>query len=441
MKKVLILAYDFPPYVSVGGLRPYNWYKYFSKYGIEPIVVTRQWENKHGSYLDYISASQSSKVLKEESPLGTIIRSPYKENLGNILLRKFGPKKFKLVRKIISAYFEIVQYFYVIGPKAQVYRAAKDYLKNNEVDYIIATGDPFVLFFYANKLSSQFNIDWIADYRDPWSFNTQNNKGKALNYFNRYLEKKLTKTAKLVFAVSDFVGEGIHNFFPDKEVITLPNGYDPELVTIAKKTTPKKEILRVGFAGTIYKWNPVHYFLEGINTWLKANHNALIEFLFIGVNIQDELEEYINIHFPHLKNKFTFKKKMQYDKLLVELASCHALLLFNYYSYMGTKIFDYLGLQRKILLCYSQDEVALQLKFRHYTVNENPKFSNQLQADLITQTNSGIVVRDQSHLLHTLTELYREFCETGKITLNSNNIDDFSREIQVKKMADRIKKL
>jgi hypothetical protein len=25
MKKLLILAYDFPPYVSVGGMRPYNW--------------------------------------------------------------------------------------------------------------------------------------------------------------------------------------------------------------------------------------------------------------------------------------------------------------------------------------------------------------------------------------------------------------------------------
>ena len=28
MKKVIILAYDFPPYVSVGGLRPSSWYNY-----------------------------------------------------------------------------------------------------------------------------------------------------------------------------------------------------------------------------------------------------------------------------------------------------------------------------------------------------------------------------------------------------------------------------
>ena len=52
MKKVLILAYDFPPYVSVGGMRPYNWYRYLKEFDVEPVVITRQWENKHGNQLD-----------------------------------------------------------------------------------------------------------------------------------------------------------------------------------------------------------------------------------------------------------------------------------------------------------------------------------------------------------------------------------------------------
>lgn len=56
MKKVLILAYDFPPYVSVGGMRPYNWYRYLKEFDVEPVVITRQWENKHGNQLDYIDS-------------------------------------------------------------------------------------------------------------------------------------------------------------------------------------------------------------------------------------------------------------------------------------------------------------------------------------------------------------------------------------------------
>ena len=42
--------------------------------------------------------------------------------------------------------------------------------------------------------------------------------------------------------------------------------------------------------------------------------------------------------------------------LLEKLAVNNIFLLFNYYSYMGTKIYDYLGLKRLILLCYDNDE-------------------------------------------------------------------------------------
>ena len=83
MKKVLILAYDFPPYVSVGGLRPYSWYKYFKEFGLYPIVVTRQWSNKYGNHLDYIAPSETNETIIEETEYGKIIRTPYKPNLSN----------------------------------------------------------------------------------------------------------------------------------------------------------------------------------------------------------------------------------------------------------------------------------------------------------------------------------------------------------------------
>ncbi len=111
----MILAYDFPPYVSVGGLRPYNWFKYFREFGVEPVVVTRQWENKHGNGLDYISASKTKGVTIEETEYGTIYRTPYKPNISNLLLIKFGDKRFKILRKFVTAFYEIVQFFFIIG--------------------------------------------------------------------------------------------------------------------------------------------------------------------------------------------------------------------------------------------------------------------------------------------------------------------------------------
>ena len=181
MKKLLILAYDFPPYVSVGGLRPASWHKYFHEFGIYPIVVTRQWGNKYGSHLDYIAPSERNETIVEETETGTIIRTPYKPNLANRLMLQYGDHKYKYVRKFISAFYEFFQWIFFIGPKSRLYYGAKKYLRENKVDCIIATGEPFILFKYASKLSKKFNIPWVADYRDPWVQSTHKASQTIIN--------------------------------------------------------------------------------------------------------------------------------------------------------------------------------------------------------------------------------------------------------------------
>ena len=133
MKKIIILAYDFPPYVSVGGLRPYNWYKYMHKNDIYPVIITRQWNNKNGNYTDYISKSKSRKTIFRKNKQGIIIETPYKPNLANKILLKYGPKKYELIRKLISGFYEIFQYLFDIGPKINIYIEANNYLKKKKL--------------------------------------------------------------------------------------------------------------------------------------------------------------------------------------------------------------------------------------------------------------------------------------------------------------------
>ncbi len=44
---------------------------------------------------------------------------------------------------------------------------------------------------------------------------------------------------------------------------------------------------------------------------------------------------------------------------------------------MGTKIYDYLGLKRKILFCFTADENALILKDKYYKIDESFKRKTQ----------------------------------------------------------------
>lgn len=435
MKKVLILAYDFPPYVSVGGLRPYSWYKYLNEFGIYPVVVTRQWNNKYGSHLDYVAPGSSKQTVVVETEFGTIIQSPYKPNLSNRLLLKYGEKRFVLVRKSISAWLEFVQWYLPFGAKYGLYKASKQFLKTNKVDCIIATGDPFILFRYADLLSRKFKIPWIADYRDPWLQDKTRNRNKLLLYIEGQIEKKLIKNAALVVTVSDFVNLLI-NAVHKKKFAIIPNGYN-SIPDVSKQETKK---FTIAFVGTIYNWHPLKVFLSVCNTLYKEK-GMDIQIQFIGLNDINAVLELVDEQFIEMKKSIEFISKLDNLEFISKIASANLLLLFNDYSILGTKIFDYLAVKRQILLCFSNDPEANKLKEKYYKLPEFEHISNHLQQDLIIETNSGIVVENEKHLYGVLEELYKEFKDFGFIKCNSHGIEKYSRKKQTEKLAEIIKRV
>ena len=320
-----------------------------------------------------------------------------------------------------------------------MYRGAKHYLKNNEVDVIIATGDPFVLFSFASKLSKEFDIPWIADYRDPWSHNEQHGKKLIQKKWNHYIEKKTVSTVSHISTVSKFVHSKIEQLIPNKPYSISPNGYDTAVIDKIKNIPQNNEVFSISFVGTIYNWHPIESFLRVANNFIKDHPHAKIKFKFYGTNLMDELNRMVNELFPNLKNHVVITPKIQNDVLLEKLAADNVMLLFNYYSYMGTKIFDYLGIRRKMILCYENDPEANSLKQKYYAIDESGSESKQLQADLITETNSGVIVKDSAHLLTVLEELYAEFQATGQIACDSHGVEQYSRKIQVEKLAEVIK--
>lgn len=446
MKKVLILAYDFPPYVSVGGLRPYSWYKYLHEFGVYPVVITRQWDNKFGNHLDYIAPSASSQNIIDESVNGTIIRTPYIPNFANRLMLKYGDSKYRFLRKAVSAYYEFAQFLFLGGPKSSLYFAAKEYLSKNKVDVIIATGDPFILFRYASKLSKIYNTPWIADYRDFWSQNIHIQKVFFLKKWNVYLEHKIVKTSAVITTVSVFLEIKISQLIKNKIFFILPNGYDPEAMENVKNINQLSDVLNVAFIGSIYDWNPLRSFFNVISQFIKSKKDVKIIINFYGINLygityNSELSEIISSEFPDLVNNVVVHKKVPNHLLLIELSKQNVMLLFNYYSYLGTKIFDYLGLQRVILFCYANDVESEKLKKKYYNVEDINGVSSHLQEDLIKETNSGYVIKDAEHLLHTLGKLYDEFTQKGFIECHTINAENYSRKHQVKQLAEIIKNI
>lgn len=441
MKKVLILAYDFPPYVSVGGLRPYNWFKYLKEFGVEPIVITRQWSNAYGNELDYVAPSVSKETLIEEEEYGTVIRAPYFPSKSNRLLLEHGENRHRFFRKSLTAFDEIRQFLWISGPKKQLYIAARKYLKENKVDAIIATGEPFVLFSFAQRLSQEFSIPWIADYRDPWSQNKGRQRNKLYTLWNRYLEQKVVAKASCLITVSEFIKFKLKDLFSDQTIYVLPNGYDPEVIEKVADLPQKATELTISFIGTIYQWHPWKSFLEQFNLFLQSNPGVKMQLNFHGTNIPNEVKKKVETLSKLTQKSIKIFPKTQNQELIKKLSNNNTMLLFNDYSIVGTKIYDYIGLKRKIILCYANDPKAFALKDKYYSIEEMEGVSQQLQADLLQKTNAGVIVEDESHLQEVFKELVAEFKEKGRIDCNSVGSENYSRKIQVEKLAEIIKSI
>lgn len=441
MMRVLILTYDFPPYVSVAGLRPYSWYKYLHLYDIYPIVVTRQWQNKFGNALDYISPSYSDSIDEEITPNGTILKTPSKPTLANRILLKYGKDKFKVIRKLITAYYEFLQFIFPIGSKQEIYSAADEFLKHNKVDCIIATGDPFILFKYAAKLSEKYSIPWIADYRDPWVQDKSMKKNRIYKIWSAFFERKFLKNASKIITVSTFVQRQIEQNIENKSFDILYNGYDPDIIETTKDIKQRRDNLSIAFTGTIYGWQPIESFLRVCNEVISENPDFKLELNFYGINKEAEIKEILSRNYEYLKQRTHFYPRtdnIEFAKLIARQNVC---LLFNDYSILGTKIFDYLAVKRKILLCYEEEDEAKKLKKDFYCIDEIETESTRLQAEMIIATNSGIVIKDSEHLKETLKELSNEVKENGFVSCSSVNIDKYSRVKQVERLAEIIKEV
>ena len=91
MKRVLILANDFPPKNTVGAERPYSWYKYFQKHGVKVTVVTKDYSYNGNEY---------SELLRSTN----IIRASSNRDFSSKMLTKFGEHKFIFIRTLIITF-------------------------------------------------------------------------------------------------------------------------------------------------------------------------------------------------------------------------------------------------------------------------------------------------------------------------------------------------
>jgi hypothetical protein len=404
------------------------------------VVVTRQWGNKYGNHLDYIAPGESKETLIEENETGCIIRTAYKPNLSNRLLLKYGEKRFRLLRKAITAYYEFMQFLFFIGPKAGLYRGAKQYLKQHKVDAIIATGEPFILFKYANKLSKTHNIPWIADYRDPWSQDLSIYNQRILKQFYVFLEKQISNRATIITTPSDYFKLKLGEILPQKQIELLNNGFDQENPSFEISVKSEGEI-HIAFVGTLYNWHPVKTVLDVVSSVNNLASVKKIHLNFYGINEHSIIETILDKH-PEFASFITFYDKLDNKEMLKELASNHFLLLFNYYAFMGTKVYDYIAVNRPIIFCFTNEPEAIKLKDLHYGFTDTLAQNLTPQLKLLNKLNKSVIINDKLELENKLSHFVQNMEQYNGVNMPpDDSILSFSRKEQSKTLCYLLKNI
>ncbi|MFY7990686.1 MAG: hypothetical protein ACOVO3_08125 [Fluviicola sp.] len=436
--KVLILAYDYPPYISVGSLRPKAWCEFFPEDGLKPIIVTRQWQNTFSTEQEYVRKSVYPFVVKSIGENSEVYKTPYHPNRSNKLINSFGPNKFRYLRRVLTGIQEVGQYFLPIGTKREIFRFADEYLKTQGADLIIATGDPFVLFHYANKLSKIHGIPWVADYRDVWS--QFNYKSKSVfNKFERIIERHTVKNASLITTVSSEMACLIQLNFRQIPLEVVMNGFFEHESQIQSDHTDEQK-LKIVHAGSLYPWYPVEIVLSSLDRWMQNDQQkiAALEVHFYGLNDKKRVQIALDSCSASLKHKVFFHPRIENNRMLEELKSYDLLLLFNNYSFLGTKLFDYFSVKRNVLFCFESDSDAETLKNKHYKLIESAQ-QNLAQVELIRKHTAGYVVIDKTDLVQVLDTVYTEKMSSGKLRCNTKDIEMYSRRYQTRRFAQLLK--
>jgi glycosyltransferase involved in cell wall biosynthesis len=417
MIKILILAFDFPPYTSVGAQRPYSWYKYFKEFDIYPIVITRHQNEQIQNPIDFIRPSKEKDTVIHKTDNGTIIKIPYKPDLKDRMILKYG-FRFGILRKLITFLLSFLRFLSLkFDNTSAYYHEAKKWIETNNCDVIIATGEPFILFRYAYLLSKRFKIPWIADYRDGWTTDRtrlRNGLNNVLRKFYQLFERKYLKKALFCsFASKDF-SEQHKKIYPHSKNVVIYNGYIPHEY---KKTVKSTDVFQIGYSGKVLFFQPIELFLDGLNMFIKNNPHKKIELIIYGGEFFQEAKNRILKHAPELQNIIRFTKRMKQDELYSNLYSNDIGLVLADKSRpaIPVKLFDYIYLKKNVIMLKDDDNEV---------------------AEIVRNLGLGIICNNANEVEKAITH-YINITDEKKI-IKEEKSQFYSRENQAKLLAQLI---
>lgn len=424
MKKVLIITYYWPPAGGPGVQRWLKFVKYLPDFDIEPIVYIPE----NASY-PIIDEELCNEVNPEVEVLTQPIKEPYK------IARLFSKKSTQNISSGIipderkqSLSEQLLLFirgnFFIpdarIGWVKPSVEYLSEYIKINSVDIIITTGPPHSLHLIGKQLKEQFNIPWIADFRDPWTTIGYHKKLKLTTSAaqkHKTLEKEVLNEADRILVTSPSTKKDFKQI-TQQPIDVITNGYDIE--HIEKKPLDKK--FTIAHIGSLLSDRNPRVLWKALAELIKNNPDFKQDFELklagkVSTQILNTLDEFKLS--PYVNNM----GYISHQQAITEQRTSQVLLLLEIDSeetraIIPGKLFEYMAAERPILAI-------------------GPEKSD-VEA-LVKQTNTGqyFCYDEKDRIAECIEKMYQQYSE-NKLKSYGIGLQYFSRKKLTQKLAEII---
>ncbi len=364
MKKILILAYDFPPLTTAGAARPFSWYKNAKKFGYYPIVVARKWPNSINQLTDrFIATADESGYESQVTEFGTIYTVNHLPSIKERMMLKYGSDKLTLIRKFISVIELIGRFnFSWLDDKNEMNKVFQQIASIEKPAIIIATGEPHILFTYCKKYNKRSKTPYVIDYRDGWHTNHKKEKRNLLSRIITKIELKqevgALNNALFFTSVIPQLVDTIRNKILPKDGYVIPNSVDIDMYNELNIAIDKKKFRLVN-TGTIYDFEYIDIFEAGIEKFITENNPTDFEVHFYGLDINpnNSVEKLKALAKKFPQHIFLNERKSKSEIIKIQK---EATLLLNLIpgshekGIIAMKTYEYLAAKRPIIVIPSE---------------------------------------------------------------------------------------
>jgi glycosyltransferase involved in cell wall biosynthesis len=424
LNKTLIIAYYWPPAGGPGVQRWLKFVKYLPDFGIQPLVYVP--ENPTYPIID-------SALEKEVSDEAIIIKrkifEPY--SLASIFSKKNtqkissgiipNQKKQSFLQKMFlwirgNAFIPDARVFWV---KPSV-KFLEQYIRENQIDTIITTGPPHSLHLIGLGLKEKLSLNWIADFRDPWTtigYHKELKLSAKSAQKHKDLESRVLNTADVVLVTSPTTRKEFQ-VLTNQPIHVITNGYDVEKIekiALDEKFTLAHIGSFLSQRNPLILWKCLKEIIEEDQTFKNDFQLKLIGAVsqeVLDTIAEFRLETYVNnLGYVSHKEAISHQRSSQI-LLLIEINSEITK------SIIPGKLFEYMASERPILALGP----------------ENSDFES-----IIKSTNTGIFHRydEYNELKQTILSFYEQY-KMNALQVHAIGLQQYSRKNLTKQLAEVI---